>query len=177
MTGETYGAISMFVNPVLTNHIKGFSFIRVIVFPGLWHPWDILHNYTSSWYLIKSFEPRVTAGQFCRCVAYLATSSPPWVLRDEQFLSSSQTSQLTNISLPRDPASRVRFCRCEFSSSGRRNQWNQWKDLKQVRNMCMWFNESAQKRWSHISTNSQRSWVSGASSMASAELNPNEAAQ
>ena len=35
MTGKTYGAIPMFVSPVLTN-IKGFSCITAIVFPGLY---------------------------------------------------------------------------------------------------------------------------------------------
>ncbi len=35
------------------------------------------------------------------------------------------------------------------------------KDLRQVRSMCMWFNESTQKRWSHISANSQKSRPKG----------------
>ena len=45
-------------------NIEGFPY-GAIVFPGLWHLWNIniLHNYTSSCYLIQSFEP-MWVGQF-----------------------------------------------------------------------------------------------------------------
>ena len=46
------------------------------------------------------------------------------------------------------------FCRRVFSQEG--YQWNQWKDLKQVRKYAC-DSTSPRRSWSHISTNSQRS--------------------
>ena len=125
--GETYGAVSMFVSPVLTN-IKRFFCIPAIVFPGLWHPWDMntLHNYTSSWYLIESFEPHViwtTLGYF----AYPGNSLPV-VLQINFWVAKPHIHQ------HRVP-SQCHHCFCQqrvFKQVG-----YQWKDLKQVRSMCM----------------------------------------
>ena len=79
--GKTYGAISMFVSPVLTN-IERFSCIPAIVFPGLWHLWNvnILHNYTSSCYLIQSFEP-MWFGQFCEYSPAVVLQFDFWVAK------------------------------------------------------------------------------------------------